>query len=139
MAFSGTVRDPDTGLEHTETSLNDLPSKQIAIAYKMPQYRILIVANKFQTGFDEPMLHTMFVDKKLGGVNAVQTLSRLNRTMKGKTGTMILDFVNETEDIRTSFQDYYQSIFLEEETDPDKLHDAANRPGGVRPLYRTRG
>jgi type I restriction enzyme R subunit len=123
VAFSGTVRDPDTGLEYTETSLNELPSSQIVTAYKTPEYRILIVANKFQTGFDEPMLHTMYVDKKLGGVNAVQTLSRLNRTMRGKSNTMILDFVNETEDIQTAFQDYYQTIFLEEETDPDKLHD----------------
>ena len=123
VAFSGTVRDPDTGIEYTETSLNGFPSSQIVIAYKTPEYRILIVANKFQTGFDEPMLHTMYVDKKLGGVNAVQTLSRLNRTMRGKAGTLILDFVNETEDIRVAFQDYYQSIFLEEETDPDKLHD----------------
>jgi type I restriction enzyme R subunit len=123
VAFSGTVKDPDTGLEFTETSLNELPSSQIVNAYKTPEYRILIVANKFQTGFDEPMLHTMYVDKKLGGVNAVQTLSRLNRTMRGKSSTMILDFVNETEDIQTAFQDYYQTIFLKEETDPDKLHD----------------
>ena len=123
VAFSGTVRDPDTGLEYTETSLNELPTSQIVTAYKTPEYRILIVANKFQTGFDEPMLHTMYVDKKLGGVNAVQTLSRLNRTMRGKSSTMILDFVNETEDIQTAFQDYYQTIFLDEETDPDKLYD----------------
>jgi type I restriction enzyme R subunit len=130
VAFSGTVRDPDTGLEYTETSLNELPSSQIVTAYKTPEYRILIVANKFQTGFDEPMLHTMYVDKKLGGVNAVQTLSRLNRTMRGKSNTMILDFVNETEDIQTAFQDYYQTIFLEEETDPDKLHDLQTELGG---------
>lgn len=125
VAFSGTVKDPDTGEEYTETSLNDLPSKQIVTAFKTPEYRILIVANKFQTGFDEPMLHTMYVDKKLGGVNAVQTLSRLNRTMwgKGKTSTMVLDFVNDVDEIQTAFQDYYQTIFLEEETDPDKLHD----------------
>ncbi len=123
VAFSGTVKDPDTGLEATETSLNGIPSSQIVTAFKIPEYRILIVANKFQTGFDEPLLHTMYVDKKLGGVNAVQTLSRLNRTMRGKTSTMILDFVNETEDIKVAFQDYYQAVFLEEETDPDKLHD----------------
>jgi len=123
VAFSGTVKDPDTGLEYTETSLNELPSSQIVTAFKIPDYRILIVANKFQTGFDAPLLHTMYVDKKLGGVNAVQTLSRLNRTMRGKANTMILDFVNETDDIQVAFQDYYQTIFLEEETDPDKLHD----------------
>jgi type I restriction enzyme, R subunit len=106
--------------------LNNFSSNQIANAYKTPEYRILIVANKFQTGFDEPMLHTMYVDKKLGGVNAVQTLSRLNRTMLGKSNTLILDFVNEADEIQKAFQDYYQAIFLEEETDPDKLHDLQN-------------
>jgi len=85
---------------------------------------------RFQTGFDEPMLHTMYVDKKLGGVNAVQTLSRPNRTMRGKAGVLILDFVNEIEDIQTAFQDYYQTIFLEEETDPDKLHDLQTEMDG---------
>ena len=68
VAFSGTVKDPNTGLEYTETSLNELPSSQIVTAFKIPEYRILIVANKFQTGFDEPLLHTMYVDKKLGGM-----------------------------------------------------------------------
>jgi type I restriction enzyme, R subunit len=132
VAFSGTVKDPDTGDEHTENSLNGFPSKQIVNAFKTPEYRILVVANKFQTGFDEPMLHTMYVDKKLGGVNAVQTLSRLNRTLwgKGKTGALILDFVNEVEDIQKAFQDYYQATFLEEETDPDKLHDLASNLEG---------
>lgn len=124
VAFSGTVKDPDTGGEHTEKSLNQLqPKVSIVNAYKMPEYRILVVANKFQTGFDEPLLHTMYVDKRLGGVNAVQTLSRLNRTMSGKDGTFILDFVNEVEDIQLAFQDYYQATFLDEETDPDKLYD----------------
>jgi type I restriction enzyme R subunit len=123
VAFSGTVKDPDTGEEHTETSLNGISSSQIVNAFKTPTYRILIVANKFQTGFDEPLLHTMYVDKKLGGVNAVQTLTRLNRTARGKTNPLILDFVNEVDEIKTAFQDYYQATFLEEETDPDKLHD----------------
>ena len=77
----------------------------------------------FQTGFDEPFLHTMYVDKKLGGVNAVQTLSRLDRTMRGKTETLVLDFVNEAEEIQKSFQPYFQTTFLEEETDPNKLYD----------------
>lgn len=91
-------------------------------AYKLPVYRILVVANKFQTGFDEPYLHTMYVDKKLGGVSAVQTLSRLNRTMIGKTNTVVIDFVNEAEEIQKGFQPYYQRTLLEEETDPNKLH-----------------
>ena len=108
VAFSGTVKDPDTAEENTENSLNGLPPKvSIVNAFKTPEYRVLIVANKFQTGFDEPFLHTMYVDKKLGGVNAVQTLSRLNRTRRGKNNTMVLDFVNEVDDIQKSFQDYY--------------------------------
>ena len=123
VAFSGTVKDPDSQKEHTENSLNKLPPKvSITDAYKTPEYRILIAAEKFQTGFDEPYLHTMYVDKKLGGVNAVQTLSRLNRTIKGKTETMILDFDNEVLDIQNSFQVYYQTTFLEQETDPNKLY-----------------
>jgi len=130
VAFSGTVKDPDTNEEYTETSLNRLPPRvKIEDAYKTPEYRILVVANKFQTGFDEPFLHTMYVDKKLGGVNAVQTLSRLNRTRSGKTNSVVLDFVNEAEGIQKSFQDYYQTTFLEEETDPNKLHQLETELG----------
>ncbi len=124
VAFSGTVRDPDSGMEYTEVSMNGLaPGTGIPEAFKMPQYRILIVAEKYQTGFDEPMLHTMYVDKKLGGVNTVQTLSRLNRTMRGKEDPVVIDFVNEPEDVQRDFQDYYQTTLLEEETDPNKLYD----------------
>jgi len=123
VAFSGTVKDPDSMEENTETSLNKLaPRVSIPDALKTPEYRILIVADKFQTGFDEPFLHTMYVDKKLGGVHAVQALSRLNRTKRGKSGTVILDFVNEAEEIQNSFQPYYQTTLLEEETDPNKLY-----------------
>ena len=78
--------------------------------------------NKFQTGFDEPMLHTMFVDKKLSGLQGVQTLSRLNRTMSGKIDTFVLDFVNDPDDIQKSFQPYYQGTILSEETDPNHLY-----------------
>jgi len=124
VAFSGTVEDPDTGEEYTEISLNRLPPRvSITDAFKTREYLILVVAEKFQTGFNEPFLHTMYVDKKLGGVNAVQTLSRLDRTMRGKTDTLVLDFVNEAEEIQNSFQPYYQTTFLEEETDPNKLYD----------------
>ena len=123
VAFSGTVKDPDSG-EHTENSLNRLgPRVSIVDAYKTPEYRLLVVANKFQTGFDEPLLHTMYVDKKLAGVQAVQTLSRLNRKPKGKEDVFVLDFVNEWEDIQSAFQPYYQTTALEEETDPNKLYD----------------
>ena len=124
VAFSGTVKDPDSGEEYTENGLNGLPSRvSISDAFKTPDYRILVVANKFQTGFDEPLLHTMYVDKKLGGVNAVQTLSRLNRTTGGKNNCVVLDFVNEEDKIKDSFQDYYQTTFLENETDPNKLYE----------------
>ena len=128
VAFSGTVRDPDTGAEHTENSLNRLPPRtSIQDGFKLPKYRLLVVANKFQVGFDEPLLHTMYVDRILGGVAAVQTLSRLNRTTKGKTETVVLDFVNEAEEIQEAFQRYYQNTHLEEETDPNKLYDLTTR------------
>jgi len=124
VAFSGEVADPDTHEKYTENSLNRLPPRvAIEDAYKTPEYRILVVANKYQTGFDEPLLHTLYVDKKLDGVQAVQTLSRLNRTRPGKTDTLVLDFVNEAEDIQAAFQPYYQTTLLEEETDPNKLYD----------------
>ena len=124
VAFSGEVTDPDTKAKYTEKSLNRLPPKvAIEDAYKTPEYRILVVANKFQTGFDEPLLHTMYVDKKLAGVQAVQTLSRLNRRPKGKEDVLVLDFVNEAGDIQAAFQPYFQTTALEEETDPNKLYD----------------
>jgi type I restriction enzyme R subunit len=131
VAFSGEVTDPETGLKHTENSLNHLPPKvAIEDAFKTPEYRILVVANKFQTGFDEPLLHTMYVDKKLAGVQAVQTLSRLNRTRPAKTETVVLDFVNEADDIQAAFQPYYQTTALEEETDPNKLYDLQTELAG---------
>lgn len=95
----------------------------VPLGLKNPKYRLLVVANKFQTGFDEPLVQSMYVDKKLGGVQCVQTLSRLNRTTSGKTQTFVLDFVNEPEDIRESFQRFYQSTILEGETDPNRLYD----------------
>ncbi|HIG73524.1 MAG TPA: type I restriction endonuclease subunit R [Bacteroidetes bacterium] len=128
VAFSGTVRDPETGAEHTEASLNRLPKRTgVPDAFKLPEYRLLVVANKYQTGFDEPLLHTMYVDKRLGGVQAVQTLSRLNRTTRGKEDTVVLDFVNEAEAIQAAFQPYYQNTALEEETDPNALYDLTAR------------
>lgn len=126
VAFSGTVKDTESNMEYTERSMNNLDGNiSIPEALKMPQFRILIVANKYQTGFDEPLLHTMFVDKKLGGANAVQTLSRLNRTCRGKDSTLILDFVNDPDEIRESFQQYYGVNYMpeENETDPNSLYD----------------
>ncbi len=124
VAFSDTVHDTDNGQNYTENGMNALPpSVSIADSFKEPQYRILIVANKFQTGFDEPMLHTMYVDKRLDGLQCVQTLSRLNRVATGKTDTLVLDFVNEPDQIQAAFQQYYQTATLPQETDPNRLYD----------------
>lgn len=122
VAFTGTVTINEQ--KYTEDNMNPPGTGDIAEAFKSPMQRLLIVANKFQTGFDQPLLHTMYVDKKLGGVAAVQTLSRLNRTFPPlKQDTMVLDFVNEQEVIQASFQDYYQLTELEGETDPNKLYN----------------
>jgi type I restriction enzyme R subunit len=122
VGFSGTVYDKDSQKEYTESSMNGFPDRLTQQNFKDPKYRILIVCNKFQTGFDEPMLHTMYIDKRLHGLQCVQTLSRLNRTMAGKTSTMVLDFVNKPDLIQESFQPYYQGTLLAEETDPNKLY-----------------
>ena len=124
VAFSSTVHDTDNGQDYTENGMNGLPpSASIANNFKDPQYRILIVSNKFQTGFDEPLLQTMYVDKRLDGLQCVQSLSRLNRVAPGKTGTLVLDFVNEPDQIQEAFQQYYGATILEEETDPNRLYD----------------
>lgn len=124
VAFSGTVVDPDAGAELTEGRMNGFPERQTAENFERDdQYRILVVAEKFQTGFDQPLLHTMFVDKRLFGVHAVQTLSRLNRIHPGKDDTFVLDFVNTADDIRTSYEPYYDITFATE-TDPNQLFDA---------------
>lgn len=122
VAFSGEVYDPE-GPRFTEFGMNGFPETQTADAFNRREYRFLIVAEKFQTGFDQPLLHTMYVDKKLGGVNAVQTLSRLNRTHPDKGDTMVLDFANETGEIQKAFQPYFEATLLTEPTDPNKLYD----------------
>ena len=135
VAFSDTVHDTDSGVDYTENGMNALPpSTSIADSFKDPQYRILIVASKFQTGFDEPMLQTMYVDKRLDGLQCVQTLSRLNRVATGKTDTLVLDFVNEPEQIQEAFQQYYQTTTLAEETDPNRLYDLQSQLEGFE-LY----
>ena len=124
VAFSGTVHDTDNGQDYTENGMNGLaPGVSIPDTFKSPEYRILIVSNKFQTGFDEPMLHTMYVDKRLDGLQCVQALSRLNRVAEGKTDTLVLDFVNEPDAVQAAFQQYYQTTMLAEETDPNRLYD----------------
>jgi len=121
IAFSGTTR--DGGRDVSEADLNGFPSGSIEKMFKHDPYRILVAANKFQTGFDEPLLHTMYVDKGLSDIKAVQTLSRLNRSCPGKKDTFILDFVNDPEIIRQAFNRYYKTTILSGETDVNKLND----------------
>jgi type I restriction enzyme R subunit len=121
VAFSG--EHEYGGAKVTEASLNGFPSSQIADKIQQDPYRFLICADKFQTGYDEPLLHTMYVDKPLSGIKAVQTLSRLNRAHPKKHDAFVLDFMNDADTIRQAFADYYRTTILAEETDPNKLHD----------------
>ncbi len=121
VAFSGTVF--DDGEEYTEVGINKIKESELPKKFHSGDYQVLLVAEKYQTGFDEPLLHTMFVDKKLSGVKAVQTLSRLNRTYPGKEDTFVLDFVNSEEDIQKSFEPYYETTAISETTDPNLVYD----------------
>ncbi len=121
VAFSG---EPEfNGAKVNEASLNNFPSGKIADKIQEDPYRFLVCADKFQTGYDEPLLHTMYVDKTLSGIKAVQTLSRLNRAHPKKHDVFVLDFLNDTATIRESFADFYRATILADETDPNKLHD----------------
>ena len=113
--------------EHSLNKENGFESKDIPTGFKNPLYRVLIVCNKFQTGFDEPLLHSMFIDKPVNGVQCVQTLSRLNRKTRGKTSTFVLDFVNKVETIQESFQNFYQTTILSEETEPNLVYDILDK------------
>ena len=121
VAFSGEY--DYGGVKVTESSINGFSGSEIEKRMKREPYRILVVANKFQTGYDEPLLHTMYVDKILTDIKAVQTLSRLNRAHPQKLDTFILDFANDTETIKEAFEKYYTTTVLSDETDPDKLND----------------
>jgi len=121
VAFSG--EHEYGGAKVTEASLNVFPSAKIEEKIESDPYRFLIVADKFQTGYDQPLLHTMYVDKPLSGIKAVQTLSRLNRAHPLKYDTFVLDFINDVDTIQKAFADYYRTTILSEETDPNKLHD----------------
>lgn len=128
VAFSGTVKDPETGQEYTEPGMNidpingkSISESQLPERFDSMDYNVLLVANKYQTGFDQPLLHTMYVDKRLDGVQAVQTLSRLNRMIPGKDAPFVLDFVNDAENIYRAFKPYYDATGLEEGSDPSKL------------------
>ncbi len=121
VAFSGEYE--YGGVNVTEASLNGFPSSQITDKIQEDPHRFLVCADKFQTGYDEPLLHTMYVDKILSGIRAVQTLSRLNRAHPKKYDVFVLDFMNDADTIQAAFADYYRTTILAEETDPDKLHD----------------
>jgi type I restriction enzyme, R subunit len=128
VAFSGTVKDPETGLDYTEPGMNpdivtgkSISEAQLPARFDSCDYQVLLAANKYQTGFDQPLLHTMYVDKRLDGVQAVQTLSRLNRKIPGKDEPFVLDFVNPPEDVYRAFKPYYDATSLQEESNPSKL------------------
>ena len=130
VAFSGTVKDPETGMEYTEPGMNTdfvsgkpISEKQLPERFNSPDYQVLLVANKYQTGFDQPLLCAMYVDKRLDGVQAVQTLSRLNRKIPGKENPFVLDFVNEADDIYRAFKPYYDATSLQEGSDPQQLEN----------------
>ena len=107
----------------SEASLNGFPSSRIAARFQEDPYRFLVCADKFQTGYDEPLLHTMYVDKTLSGIKAVQTLSRLNRAHPKKHDVFVLDFLNDVDTIHDAFAGFYRAAILADETDPNKLHD----------------
>ncbi len=130
VAFSGSVEDPDVkGVSYTEPDMNRLPNgdplkeKELPEKFATDEYQVLLVAEKYQTGFDQPLLHTMYVDKRLDGIQAVQTLSRLNRTCPGKEDTFVLDFVNKAEDIQAAFQPFYEQTVIGEDSDPRQLYE----------------
>jgi len=141
VAFSGTVKDPKTQLEYTEPGMNPdcvtgqpIGEKQLAERFASQDYHILLVANKYQTGFDQPLLLAMYVDKRLDGVQAVQTLSRLNRMIPGKSTPFVLDFANEARDIYAAFKPYYDATSLQERSDPHQLEILKHELGGMQ-LY----
>ena len=124
VAFSGEVLDPDLAGHppFTEVGMNrGIKETELPERFATDEFQLLIVANKYQTGFDQPLLHTMYVDKRLSGIQAVQTLSRLNRTTSGKEDTFVLDFVNDREGILASFQDFYEATEVGKQVDPQRL------------------
>ena len=124
VAFSGIVEDDKVpGKTYTEVDMNGgVKEKELPDSFAKPEYRVLLVAEKYQTGFDQPLLHTMYVDKRLAGIQAVQTLSRLNRTHPLKDETFVLDFVNDPAEIQEAFRQYYEGSVMGEQVDPDRLY-----------------
>lgn len=136
VAFSGIVLLDGIPPEYTEASMNGFGEKELPEKFATSEYQILLVAEKYQTGYDEPLLHTMYVDKRLDGVKAVQTMSRLNRTCPGKEDTFILDFVNNREDILKAFQPYYEQTQLTDTVDPNKLYDLNKKLDSFGVIYQ---
>ncbi|MDA3961066.1 MAG: type I restriction endonuclease [Planctomycetota bacterium] len=139
VAFSGSVRDKQTGQDYTEPGMNTDPTtgksigeKELPEKFDSDDFQVLLVANKYQTGFDQPLLYAMYVDRPLKGVQAVQTLSRLNRSYHGKTEPVVLDFVNETVDILAAFQPYYEVTSLDEPATPDQLEALKHELDGMQ-------
>ena len=125
VAFSGSVEDPDfPGKSYTEVGMNKgIKERELPEKFDTDEYQVLLVAEKYQTGFDQPLLHTMYVDKRLSGIQAVQTLSRLNRTAPGKEDTFVLDFVNDPKEIFESFKPYYETTPVGDDVNPQKLYE----------------
>ena len=125
VAFSGVVEDDEVaGVTYTEEQMNDgVREKELPEHFATPEYQVLLVAEKYQTGFDQPLLHTMYVDKRLAGIQAVQTLSRLNRTHSLKEDTFVLDFVNDRDEIREAFETYYEGAAMGAEVDPALMYE----------------
>lgn len=142
VAFSGTVIDPDVKeKEYTETGMNrdadgkSIKERELPEKFDTDDYQVLLVAEKYQTGFDQPLLHTMYVDKRLAGIQAVQTLSRLNRKTPGKEDTFVLDFVNEPEDIQKAFQPFYERTLIGDKATPQHLYEIQAKLEEVQVWY----
>ncbi len=137
VAFSGTVTDPDTNIDYTEVGMNKgIKESELPEKFNTDEYQVLLVAEKYQTGFDQPLLHTMYGDKRLAGIQAVQTLSRLNRMRPGKEDTFVLDFVNETQEILDAFQPYYELTSVGEQATLKQLYDLQAKMGGLQVYYK---
>ncbi|MEK7353750.1 MAG: type I restriction endonuclease subunit R, partial [Chloroflexota bacterium] len=139
VAFSGIVMDPDEpGVQYTEVGMNKgIKEKELPEKFATYEYQVLLVAEKYQTGFDQPLLHTMYVDKRLAGVQAVQTLSRLNRTHAAKEDTFVLDFVNDTQEILDAFQPYYEQTTVGERAEPRQLYELQAKMDARQVYYKS--
>lgn len=127
VAFSGEITDPNDGTKYTERKMNGFPESQTSDEFKKAKNKFLIAVEKFQTGFDQPLLYAMYLDKKVSNINAVQTLSRLNRVYPNKEEPIVLDFANDVEEIENAFKDYYDDNILSEGTDPNKTYDLKSK------------